>query len=552
MTTSAGATLARLADLTGGRLEKPSGGTPEGTAVVGSAAIGAADVPADGMFMAVPGARHHGAEFAAQSAGSSVLTDDEGLRILTDAGYPGTVLVVDDCRRWLGPVAAEIHGHPTRGMTVIGVTGTSGKTTTTYMMEHALLAESAADPAVGGVGLIGTTGTRINGTPVPTSLTTPEAPTLQALFARMRDEGVTRVVMEISSHALVLVRVRGVDVDVAGFTNLSQDHLDFHPTMEDYFRAKAQLFTDAQDPGREPAAPVVCVDDSWGRRLADDLTAAGRTVTTVASDPDTDGSPATWQVREVTVGVDGTQQVTVDHDGTATTFDLSLPGDFNVANAVLALATLAESDRVTGIADVTAAVDRYAAQLGDVRVPGRMQSVTGTRVRPDYLALVDYAHKPGAVAAVLHTLVGQRDRAGHGGRIGIVLGAGGNRDHEKRPLMGEQAAALADLVIVTDDNPREEDPATIRAAVLAGAEQAAGSAEVREVGDRHTAIRDLVAWARRGDILVVAGKGHEKGQIIGDTVVDFDDVAELAAAIDDSGDDSGDDRAESDRQETEA
>lgn len=536
---TAGATLARLADLTGGRLEKPAGGSPDGATVVRSAAINAADVPADGMFTAVPGTRTHGAEFAGQSAGNCVLTDNAGLEILAGNGYPGTVLVVDDCRRWMGPVAAEIHGHPTREMTVIGVTGTSGKTTTTYMMEHALLADAAASGSSGGVGLIGTTGTRINGTPVPTSLTTPEAPTLQALFARMRDEGVTRVVMEISSHALVLGRVRGVDVDVAAFTNLSQDHLDFHPTMEDYFRAKAQLFTDAQDPGRRPADPVVCVDDAWGRRLAAELTAAGRTVTTVASRPE---GAADFQVTGETVTVDGTQRVTVDHDGTTTTFDLSLPGDFNVANAVLALATLASAGKKTD--DPADGVDRYAAHLGDVRVPGRMQAVTGTRVTPDYLALVDYAHKPGAVAAVLTTLTGQRDRAGHGGRIGVVLGAGGNRDHEKRPLMGAEAAKAADLVIVTDDNPRDEDPATIRAAVLAGARDSGGTAEIREVGDRRAAIRELVGWARRGDILVVAGKGHEKGQIIGDTVVDFDDVAELAAAIDDTGSTDGTDGQE--------
>jgi UDP-N-acetylmuramoyl-L-alanyl-D-glutamate--2,6-diaminopimelate ligase len=536
VTTTAGATLARLADLSGGRLVDPAGGTPDAATVVGSAAINAADVPSDGMFMAVPGTRTHGATFAGRSAGSCVLTDEAGLGILTADGYRGPVLVVDDCRRWMGPVAAEIHGHPTRDMTVIGVTGTSGKTTTTYMMEHALLAAAGADGASGGVGLIGTTGTRINGTAVPTSLTTPEAPTLQALFARMRDEGVTRVVMEISSHALVLGRVRGVAVDVAAFTNLSQDHLDFHPTMEDYFRAKAGLFTDAQDPGRGPAVPVVCVDDAWGRRLADELVAAGRAVTTVASRPDHDGEPASWQVTEVTVSVDGTQRVTVEHDGTRTSFDLALPGDFNVANAVLGLATLATAGRVAGTGDGVAA---WAAQLGDVRVPGRMQAVAGGEVTPDFLALVDYAHKPAAVAAVLRTLAGHRDRAGHGGRIGIVLGAGGNRDHEKRPLMGAAAAELADLVIVTDDNPRDEDPATIRSAVLAGARDAAAERradsdgpEIREVGDRRSAIRELVGWARRGDIVVVAGKGHEKGQIIGDTVVDFDDVAELAAAID--------------------
>jgi UDP-N-acetylmuramoyl-L-alanyl-D-glutamate--2,6-diaminopimelate ligase len=532
-------TLARLSELTGGRLVDVDGTAAtaeQGRQTVATAAIDARDVPADGLFMAVPGTRAHGARFAGQSAGHSVLTDEEGLGVLAEESWQGTVLVVDDCRQWLGPVAAEIHGHPSRDMTVIGVTGTSGKTTTTYMMERALLGRRH-------VGLIGTTGTRIDGRKIPTSLTTPEAPTLQALFARMRDEGVTHVVMEVSSHALVLGRVRGVDFDVAGFTNLSQDHLDFHPTMEDYFDAKSLLFTEPQDPTAELPVSVVCVDDGWGRRLAE---RTGDDTVTVS----TGGEAATWQVSDVAVHPDGTQHITVDRAEGAVDFDLSIPGAFNVANATLALATLVAAGEDASI----------AAELAEVSVPGRMEKISGSspQTAVDFLALVDYAHKPGAVTAVLDTLNGQLDRAAAGrggtsrGRLGVVLGAGGNRDHEKRPKMGAAAAAVADLVIVTDDNPRDEDPATIRAAVLAGAEQAAGSAEVREVGDRHTAIRDLVAWARRGDILVVAGKGHEKGQIIGDTVVDFDDVAELAAAIDDSGDDSGDDRAESDRQETEA
>lgn len=519
-------TLARLAELTGGHLAHPDGAPVTGAErelQVSTAAIDARDVPDSGMFMAVPGTRDHGARFAGQSAGRSVLTDAEGLQVLADDGHTGVVLVVDDCRRWLGPVAAEIHGHPSRQMTVIGVTGTSGKTTTTYMMERALLGRRH-------VGLIGTTGTRIDGRRVPTSLTTPEAPTLQALFAQMRDEGVTHVVMEVSSHALVLGRVRGVDFDVAAFTNLSQDHLDFHPTMEDYFLAKSLLFTEAQDPAGTLPVPVVCVDDDWGRRLAGTVAAGdGPDPVTVA----TTGTPATWQVDGVQVRPDGTQHITVDRAGAPVDFDLSVPGAFNVANATLALATLVAAGEDPAIAD----------QLAGVQVPGRMQKITGHRpdVTHDFLALVDYAHKPGAVTAVLDTLNGQLDRAavdGRRGRLGIVLGAGGNRDHEKRPKMGAAAALAADLVIVTDDNPRDEDPATIRAAVLAGVHGAAASRDaddrpvVREIGDRAAAIRAAVEWARTGDAVVVAGKGHETGQLVGDTVHEFDDREVLAAALD--------------------
>jgi UDP-N-acetylmuramoyl-L-alanyl-D-glutamate--2,6-diaminopimelate ligase len=522
-------TLSVLAELTGGRVVGTGAGDPAETTVP-SASIDARSVEPGGMFMAVAGTHAHGAAYAGQSEGSSVLTDEQGLEILQDAGSPVAVLVVDDPRAWLGPVSAEIHGHPSRDMTVIGVTGTSGKTTTSYMIEQALLADHS-------VGLIGTTGTRINGRSVPTTLTTPEAPTLQGLFDRMRDEGVTHVVMEVSSHALVLGRVRGVDFDVAAFTNLSQDHLDFHPTMEDYFAAKSLLFTEPQDPGRNLPRSVVCIDDEWGRRLASSLESLKAPETVSARPGDTETPSASWQVEKVTVGSDGCQHISVRHSteatsgGTPETLDAAvrLPGAFNVANATVALACV----QAAGV-DAAAA----AARLIDVRVPGRMQPVTGTEAQ-NFLAVVDYAHKPAAVAAALDTLVDQRDRIGEGGRIAIVLGAGGNRDHEKRPLMGRAAAQRADAVFITDDNPRDEVPETIRAEMLDGARQGAetrGSdggppVELHEVGDRADAIRAAVTWAGRGDIVIVAGKGHETGQIVGDTVIDFDDAAELARAI---------------------
>lgn len=213
------------------------------------------------IFAALPGTRTHGACFAAATAAVAVLTDAEGRRILREAGDSRPVVEVPDVRATLGAVAAAVYGHPTRRLTVLGITGTSGKTTTSYLLERGLMAAGCH------VGLIGTTGTRINGEPVPTQLTTPEAPTLQRLFATMLQRGVTHVVMEVSSHALALRRVLGVNFALAGFTNLSQDHLDFHPTMKDYFETKALLF----DEGSPMAAPtaVVCIDDAWGRRMAE-------------------------------------------------------------------------------------------------------------------------------------------------------------------------------------------------------------------------------------------------------------------------------------------
>lgn len=523
-----GATLRDLAALTGGRV------VGDADTTVTSAAIAASDVDPGGLFAAVPGTRVHGASYAAQSAGAAVLTDAAGLEIITGAAGEGDgagavevppVLVVDDCRRWMGPVAAEIYGHPSRGMTVIGVTGTSGKTTTSYLIERGLMESHH-------VGLIGTTGTRINGRPVPTSLTTPEAPTMQALLARMRDEGVSHVVMEVSSHALSLGRVRGIAFDVAGFTNLSRDHLDFHPTMEDYFLTKASLFTGdtggsdgtggTDGDGQALPAAVVCVDDDWGRRLAGML---DDPVTVATTDRGRDGA-ATWTVTGVDVAPSGGQRIHVRHLGTEAVFGVALPGLFNVANATLALACLVAAGEPATIAGV----------LSDVQVPGRMQAVDAGQ---DFMAVVDYAHKPAAVAAVVGTLAEHLERAVHGGRVGVVIGAGGNRDAEKRPEMGAEAARRADAVIVTDDNPRDEDPATIRAAVEAGARTVAderraagdGDVTVLSVGDRAEAIARAVAWARPGDALVVAGKGHEKGQLIAGTVHDFDDVEVLRTAI---------------------
>lgn len=495
-------TLTALAEIAGGRLHG------DGSLEIGSVGLDSTALADGALFAALPGTRVHGAKYAAGTAASAILTDAAGLEILTQAHETRPVIVVDDVRAILGDVAAQIYGHPTEKLTVLGVTGTSGKTTTSYLLEAGLLASGHS------VGLIGTTGTRINRTPVPTKLTTPEAPKLQELFARMVEEGVTHVVMEVSSHALELGRVRGTRFAVGGFTNLSQDHLDFHPTMEEYFKAKSHLFV-----GDGAAArAVVCIDDEWGQRMAE---LAQAPVTTVSVSP---GAAADIRASQTGVEPTGAQHVELSVGGTAHRLELPLPGEFNVANAALA----------TGMAAAAGVdVEAFLKGVESVAVPGRMERIDEGQ---DFIAVVDYAHKPAAVAAVLDTLREQLDGPdGSGGRIGVVIGAGGDRDHGKRPIMGAAAAQRADLVIVTDDNPRSEDPAPIRAAVLEGARAARKDSgrevELREVGSRAEAIDELIRWARTGDAVIVVGKGHEVGQIVGDETLHFDDREEVARAL---------------------
>jgi UDP-N-acetylmuramoyl-L-alanyl-D-glutamate--2,6-diaminopimelate ligase len=464
----------------------------------------AQDVRPGELFVALPGARAHGADFtgSALAAGAvAVLTDSTGAArpALSEATVP--VLVTKDPRAVLGAVAARAYGDPTARLAVLGVTGTSGKTTATFLIEAGLAAAGAS------TGLLGTVRSTIAGHRWDATLTTPEAPDLQALFAIMVERGVTHAAMEVSSHALALHRVDGTRFAVGAFTNLSQDHLDFHRDMEDYFAAKALLFD-----GRS-ATEVVNADDAWGRRLIrpDTVTvsAAGR-------------EDARWRAEGVRPRPDGGQTfVAVDPAGGRTRISLPLPGAFNVANALLAVACLAA---------VGVPADAAAAGMARVRVPGRLERVD---VGQPYLALVDYAHKPGAVAALLDTLRGQvtTPDGRRTGRLIVVLGCGGDRDSAKRPLMGAESARRAELLVITDDNPRGEEASAIRAAMRAGAIAAPPLGEVIEVGDRRAAIEAAVARTRPGDVLVVAGKGHETGQEAGGVRRPFSDVEELAAAI---------------------
>jgi UDP-N-acetylmuramoyl-L-alanyl-D-glutamate--2,6-diaminopimelate ligase len=453
------------------------------------------------LYAALPGSRTHGAAYSTQAVAAgaaAILTDPSGADDARAAGVP--VLVVDDPRGLLGALAARLYGDPAESLTLMAVTGTQGKTTTSRLLEGGL--ERAGIRAA----VVGTVGTRIAGRDVKTELTTPEAPDLHALFAVMREHDVRGCAMEVSSHALVLGRVDGVVFDVAAFLNLGRDHLDFHADLDDYFAAKASLFT----PERARLG-LTNVDDAHGRRLLDEARIPMRTFSPGGADG------ADWVAVDRSYDVEGTAFTVVAPGGRRFRTRVPLPGDFNVANALCAIALAGEAGF-----DPESVAEGIAGSTG---VPGRMERIDAGQ---EFLAVVDYAHKPDALDAVLRALRPQTE-----GRLIVVVGAGGDRDTGKRPVMGRIAAELADVVVVTDDNPRTEDPAAIRAAVLGGAREHV--AEVLEIGDRRAAIRHAIALAGAGDTVLVAGKGHETGQETGagaDRVVHpFDDRDEVRAAL---------------------
>ncbi|MFN2538855.1 MAG: UDP-N-acetylmuramoyl-L-alanyl-D-glutamate--2,6-diaminopimelate ligase [Mycobacteriales bacterium] len=446
-------------------------GDPSGVLVTGCSHDSRAIQPGD-LYAGLPGSHAHGAEFVAQAVAAgavAVLTDEAGAARVE--GVP--VLVAQAPRSVLGEVASWVHGHPSKALTVLGVTGTNGKTTTAFLLEAGMRAAGHR------TGLVGTVVTRIGDDAVPSTRTTPEATDLHALFAAMVEQGVTAVAMEVSSHALSYGRVDGVRFDVAAFTNLSQDHLDFHADMEDYFRAKASLFTPKRcDQG------VVNADDAYGRRLLDELP-----IPLVSF-----GAEAEWPVRDVELRTDGSTFRVGE-----LVASVQLPGEFNVSNAAAAVVTLVQA----GI-PVEAAVSGVANLPG---VPGRMERVD---VGQPFTALVDYAHTPDAVVTLLRSV-----RAVTSGRVLVVLGCGGDRDRGKRPLMGRAAVEGADVAILTSDNPRSEDPLAILAEM--------GQPAALHEADRRKAIALAVSMARPGDTVVVAGKGHETGQDVGGVITHFDD-----------------------------
>jgi UDP-N-acetylmuramoyl-L-alanyl-D-glutamate--2,6-diaminopimelate ligase len=478
---------------------------PVGAVVTGVTLDSRAVRPGD-LYAALPGTRAHGADFAGDAvrAGAvAVLTDAEGAERLGRGGVVVPVLVTEAPRAVLGAVAARVMGTEATSLRLVGITGTNGKTTTAYLLHSALTTLGHR------TGLVGTVETRIGDERVDSVRTTPEAPELHAVLAVMAERGLDTCVMEVSSHALAQHRVDGVVYDVALFTNLSQDHLDFHADMEDYFAAKASLFT----PERARLG-LVCTDDDWGRRLADVATIPVRTVGHAVA--------AEWRVHPDPS--DPAAFRLTGPDGLDLHLRSSLPGDFNVTNTAMAAAALVL------LGEDPAAVAE--AVLADPHVPGRMERVSLPDRPHAPRAVVDYAHTPEAIRAALHAL-----RPTTPGLLVCVTGAGGDRDRDKRRAMGRAAAEAADLVVVTDDNPRSEDPATIRAAVHEGAQEVRAGGrrvEVRVVGDRRRAIREAVAaaWAQGPDATVaVVGKGHETGQEVAGVVHPFDDREELREAL---------------------
>jgi UDP-N-acetylmuramoyl-L-alanyl-D-glutamate--2,6-diaminopimelate ligase len=452
------------------------------------------------LYVARPGEKTHGIRHvdAALAAGAvAVLTDPPSVETAARAGATAVVAVAD-VRAAAGPAAAAVYDHPADGMAVLGITGTNGKTTTSYLVEAGLRASGHV------TGMVGTVETRIAGDVVASVRTTPESTDLQALFAVMRERGVDAVAMEVSSHALALDRVAGTTFDVAAFTNLSQDHLDFHRDMASYFAAKARLF----EPELSRRA-VVMVDDEWGRRLAVTTTVPVVTVGTADAD---------WTVTGQRSDAEGAVVELRSPQGDAHVIDVGLAGRFNLSNAALAYVVLIEA----GVEPATA----RAGIAGLRTVPGRMERIDSGQ---PFLALVDYAHTPDAVSSLLEEARVLADT--HGGRVLVVIGCGGDRDRGKRPLMGAAAAHGADVAVFTNDNPRSEDPLEILDAVVTGARSAGTPAQIVVEPDRRRAVAHAVEAARAGDVVVVAGKGHEQGQEVQGSVLPFDDRDVLREAL---------------------
>jgi UDP-N-acetylmuramoyl-L-alanyl-D-glutamate--2,6-diaminopimelate ligase len=458
-------------------LAAPVGGEirGDGETAVSDVVFDTRRVRAGALFCCVPGQRVDGHDLAGQAlqAGATALLVQRPLAL--DAPQ----LLVGSVRAALAPLADAFYGSPSRRMDLVGVTGTNGKTTTTFMLE-AIFRAAGLVP-----GLIGTVEVHVGDSVLPVAHTTPEAPDLQRLLAEMADSGVQAAAMEVSSHGLALGRVDATRFRVAVFTNLTQDHLDFHRDLEDYYQAKRRLFTPAFT-----GLGIVNLDDPFGRRLAVEAAEAGIEVVTTGTAPG-----AAWRAVDLRAALDGTR-FRVEGPAGSRELRLRLAGHFNVANALGALAAAA----ALGI-DLDTSVAGLEGMAG---VPGRFERVDeGQR----FTVLVDYAHTPDSLENVLRAA-----RAVTEGRVLVVFGCGGDRDRAKRPLMGEIAGKLADLAVVTSDNPRSEPPGSIVAQILEGVRRSAGPDRYHVEVDRRAAIRHTLRLARPGDVVLIAGKGHEQGQ----------------------------------------
>jgi UDP-N-acetylmuramoyl-L-alanyl-D-glutamate--2,6-diaminopimelate ligase len=458
----------------------------DGRAEVSGLAYDSSKVTPGDLFFCIPGTRADGHAFAgaAAEAGAAALCVERPVEVALP------VLVVTDARRAMGRVAGAFYGDPASKLELLGVTGTNGKTTTAFLVDAILRADGRT------TGLVGTIETRVAGTARPGVRTTPESLDLHALFAEMVEAGVGSVAMEVTSHALALDRVEGLRFRAAAFTNLTQDHLDFHDGMEDYFEAKRKLFV-----AERLERGAINVDEVYGRRLLD--------VTDVPCVGFGTGPEADVRAADVELGPAGSTFRIVTPDGEVRVTS-ALAGSFNVSNCLAAAATCLQA----GIG-----LDAIEAGLGSgVSVPGRFESVDAGQ---DFSVIVDYAHTPDSLDNVLRAARGLAERSG--GRVVALFGCGGDRDRGKRPLMGAVAARLADYVVVTSDNPRSEDPAAILDEILEGvlAERPSGPDAV--LVDRREAIATAVRAAEPGDVVVIAGKGHETGQQFRDHTIPFDD-----------------------------
>jgi UDP-N-acetylmuramoyl-L-alanyl-D-glutamate--2,6-diaminopimelate ligase len=443
-------------------------------------------VAAGDLFFCVPGLVSDGHEFAPQAvaSGAAALVVERPL----DLGVPE--VLVTDARIAMARMGAEFYGRPGDDLMLLGVTGTSGKTTTTWLLESIL---SAAGHVTG---LIGTVETRVAGTAKPGVRTTPDSLDLQRLLAEMRAAGVGAVAMEVTSHGLALHRIEALFFEAAAFTNLSQDHLDFHTSMEDYFEAKRSLFVP-----KRIRSGVVNVDDAHGRILKE---GAPMSLTGFGVAPDADVRAESlrsgpWGMEFVAASPSGELKVKT-----------SLIGAFNLSNCLAAVALSLE-----------AGVDPAAIEAGLAAVkavPGRFEAVDAGQ---PYAVVVDYSHKPDALDNVLREA--RRIAEPNEGRVICVFGCGGDRDRAKRPLMGQVAGALADIVVVTSDNPRGEDPEAIMAEIVQGLTVERSQGPDHSIVDRRIAIETAIAEARSGDVVVIAGKGHETGQVFADRTEPFDD-----------------------------
>ena len=449
------------------------------------------------LFAALPGDRVHGASFvtAALEAGAvAVVTDEQGHAMMQNADVP--VLTVPNIKTHIGLIASIVYGDPGERLRLFAITGTNGKTTTSYMLEHILRSADCKVGMIGGVEL--KIGTQV----APSVLTTPMPSDLQRLLAQHVDAGGTDLVMEVTSHALVQHRVDPLRFDVAGFTNLTQDHLDYHDSLEDYFLAKASLFT----PQRCEAA-VILVDDEWGRRLFELASARVPRVFALGLHSQLPPGAQGWSAQ---LGHEQRSFVLRSTGGEDTQHEVSLPGEFNISNAALAVCMAL----VAGVP--RARIPKLIAPI----VPGRMELISESHPR----VVVDFAHNTAALQQAMQAL-----RPGLEGELIVVTGSAGDRDADKRADMGRAVAEAADLVYITDDDPHSEPPELIRRALLDGT--LGGPAVVTEIADRSEAIHAAILRADDNDTVLIAGRGHETVQEVGAEQRELDDRVVARAAL---------------------